>query len=671
MKTNTKNILIRTFVILFLIAPWFLQNSSSEIEAVKIDKQGSSFYQVNTCEYTIFDILKNNYNNNNIILLPDTYSSIQCNAKINGVDYFNSGIKVYLGTNLNIDFLFQSLIWLFLIFLIPKSYNRKFKYRNELPITIMVFLFCIHLFGERAFYNSFSKSYSNKLDFQNYFLYALLAGIVLVLIIFDDLLKDRFYNLINYFPFLFLFTGAYNTLNLNFFFLILVYIGLRLVFERGVNVKLTFIYLTLGIFYVNNAKNVYMNFDVDKLKGFINTSQSSASLIFWITSFYFLIVGIYAIIDESKEYLNIKLLKFNFLLSGGVLAILSVLSASSPFINFFSYYYLGLTKLGIKNFQSIEGNTWRGIAPSAEALGEYSAFIILFTILMSLYYRIRISKIELLLIILIFFSLLRSNNFAALVSLIAIIAIYFLNDKIQSNKIKILVLVAASVFSLFFYNKYNEYSYEFTSNILLNEAVNASIISDNLPGNQDGFTAADFSNFEVFLEEPKEVTGLSSSLYYALNEYTNDGNIKFLPDSVALVSQISVPINRSEKWGIFLAKYNPSMIEFMIGSGPLQLSNYYLGHNSKYNDGLVLPHSSLLDLQIFFGIFGLLSMLAYILYLLNQNRTDSIYVILLLFLLVNLIKSDSILYFSSFVLFIVSLNFYKFKKNISNEVSYD
>ena len=55
--------------------------------------------------------------------------------------------------------------------------------------------------------------------------------------------------------------------------------------------------------------------------------------------------------------------------------------------------------------------------------------------------------------------------------------------------------------SLLFYSKTSEYSYEFFSNVLLNEAVSASIMSDTLPGNEDGFTAADFSNFEIFLEE--------------------------------------------------------------------------------------------------------------------------------------------------------------------------
>ena len=34
----------------------------------------------------------------------------------------------------------------------------------------------------------------------------------------------------------------------------------------------------------------------------------------------------------------------------------------------------------MRSLESIEGNTWRGIAPSAEGMGEFYAFVILFII---------------------------------------------------------------------------------------------------------------------------------------------------------------------------------------------------------------------------------------------------------------------------------------------------
>ena len=76
-------------------------------------------------------------------------------------------------------------------------------------------------------------------------------------------------------------------------------------------------------------------------------------------------------------------------------------------------------------------------------------------------------------------------------------------------------------------------------------------------------------------------------------------DIKYLPNSVALISTVSLPINRSEKWGIFVAKYNPDLQSLLFGYGPQQITEYYLSHKTKYNSGLVLPHSSLLDYLIF------------------------------------------------------------------------
>jgi len=671
MNSNIRKLIFLLTAFLLIFLPSFLQNSSEEIEPVQIDKESTAFYQTNTCEFTLFDILSQNVLNEKINILPDAYSSVKCNSKINGVDYFESGIKVYIGTNANIDFLLQSFIWLLLIALIPKSKERKFKSNNIIPIAITVVLFILHLRGEENFYTSFSKSYSNNISFDNYFLTSLIAALILVLIIFDDLLKDRFYNLINYFPFMFLFIGAYNTFNLNFFLIILVYIGLRIFFETKVNIKLTLLYVSLTVFWLMNSENLNSYFDVDKLKGFVSSSQSTSSQIFWIASFYFAVLALFAILEGSRDFVNLAKIRYNFLLVGGLISVFGILSAFNSFIRFLTYYNLGLNKLGMRSFTAVEGNTWRGIAHSAEALGEYAAFAILYTVLISFHYKIKISNFEIVLIFITLFSLFRSNNFAAMSSMVIFIILFFLNKLIKKRSIKISVIIVVIFSSLLFYIKTSEYSYEFFSNVLLNEAVSASIMSDTLPGNEDGFTAADFSNFEIFLEESKEESSLSSSLYYALDQYTNDGNIKYLPDSVALVSQISVPINRSEKWGIFIAKYNPNFFEFIFGTGPLQLADYYLSHKTKFNDGLVLPHSSLLDLLIFFGIFGVFSLLIYSCYLIYSNKNNVVYIYLFLFLLINYMKSDSILYLSSFILIYFTTYFYKFSfpvgRNLNNE----
>ena len=55
---------------------------------------------------------------------------------------------------------------------------------------------------------------------------------------------------------------------------------------------------------------------------------------------------------------------------------------------------------------------------------------------------------------------------------------------------------------------------------------------------------------------------------------------------------------------VCFGKYNPSFSTLLFGTGPNNIVNYYLGHSSKANYGLILPHSSVFSMMIFFGIIG-------------------------------------------------------------------
>ena len=63
-------------------------------------------------------------------------------------------------------------------------------------------------------------------------------------------------------------------------------------------------------------------------------------------------------------------------------------------------------------------------------------------------------------------------------------------------------------------------------------------------------------------------------------------------------------------WGIFFAKYSPSAAYAIFGSGPLQISDYLYKHEIRLDlpsnklESLFLPHSSVFDLIIFYGILG-------------------------------------------------------------------
>ena len=187
--------------------------------------------------------------------------------------------------------------------------------------------------------------------------------------------------------------------------------------------------------------------------------------------------------------------------------------------------------------------------------------------------------------------------------------------------------------------------------------------------NQDGFNQAEQANYQYLLEIPPEEANFSSSLRNMMENYTYGMNIKYLPSMVSVFNIGSKFINRSEKWGIFFAKYNPSVTEFLFGYGPYQLTNYYFDHPTKYNYGLFLPHSSLFNYLIFFGLFGVLLFLFLVYKNIGISNKDALWVYFIVFLFLNFLKSDSLLYIPNLILSITIINYYLFKddKDIINE----
>jgi hypothetical protein len=227
------------------------------------------------------------------------------------------------------------------------------------------------------------------------------------------------------------------------------------------------------------------------------------------------------------------------------------------------------------------------------------------------------------------------------------------------------LLVSISIGSLLQISNFN---YVYSSKALIYEGLSVTKIEKSLPGDQWGRSAIELANFGEILkiEEPN----ISSSLLAVTKHYTTSKNLQYMPNTVSLISAISVPINRSEKWGIFLAKYNPGVSEFLFGYGPQQIAGYYQEDLTNINTGLVLPHSSLLSYLLFFGIIGLSSLIYYLFINIYQNRKSKIFMFSIFFIIINLIKSDSLLYISNFVLLVVVMNFYKIKKqseNLNNE----
>jgi hypothetical protein len=300
----------------------------------------------------------------------------------------------------------------------------------------------------------------------------------------------------------------------------------------------------------------------------------------------------------------------------------------------------------------VQENAWRGISSSAESVGEFYAFVILIVAILAIRTKTyRLKNVEYVLLIANIYGLYRSNNFAAFTSLLVLIIIFFLYSNIENKKQSIVLpLMTLSLFPVIYLSIFNTYSLEDASRKLIKEGLEISYI-ENLDRNEWNLNAVDQNRFLEVLQNQKDKDAVSSSLTYLVEKYHySDRN--YIPNITTTLSTIASPINRGEKWGVFFGKFDPSVKTLFFGTGVNNIVDFYLNHPTKVNEGLVLPHSSILSYLIFIGINGLIVFLGFILFKIYKNRDNPIYLIFLTFFIINILKSDGLLYLNSFILFI-------------------
>tara|TARA_B100000902_G_C27315829_1_gene921238 strand:- start:907 stop:2949 length:2043 start_codon:yes stop_codon:yes gene_type:complete len=665
MKINYKNKLTKILILLcLLILPFSIGFGEEKLASQYLDDNSIGFYQTETCEISLFDFWKSNFNNQKVVIKNDIVSSIECFGKVNGVDKFEDSYFVYIGTNLNINLILQSLMWLTFISFIKLSDNKNKA--SLVSLIFLSFLFTSQILSEENFYSYYNKNYNNTLSQDNYFLLSIFIAFFIIIKLIDDIISPRLSNLINYFPFIFLIIGTFSSSNINFYILVLCVFGLKNINIETLKSRPTFIYLLFSIVWFINIKETKNFFDVDKLRGFISSSNSMGSLIFWVLIFYLIINGLFYILKTSKKNLNLEILKNNFLISGSAVVLFGLIGAFSTYANFINFYLFGQNKKGMNTFTSVAGNTWRGFSASAEAIGEFYGIAILIALFV-IYERKSIKTLEVGLIFINIYGLYKSNDIAVIVSMFIII-FYFLVSKTINLKnynfkiryiILFLIIFVLLIFSIYsFFNPGLANDYEFLSqNLLIESLKNSALFEDGgNPYIEDLIYRSNYIDIKK-LDTYEEKT--SSTTKFLIDNYIStrsDRNINYLPNFTSLLSISSSLINRTEKWSFFVAKYSPSQTELLFGSGPFQLNNYYfsqkLGTRETIDYGLVLPHSTLLDGIIFFGLFGMIIIFSLLIYNYKSNKINIFY-ILGIFLLINLLKSDSILYLSSFVLLFI------------------
>lgn len=657
-KPSLKQFIGLILLLSLIILPFWKNSSNNVYEPVEINDSTIGFYQSTTCNMSLFSVVKKNLSNDlNLRFNNNNYAGLECFGKVTGLDKVGNIYILSIGTNSNMTIIIQSLIWISIL-LITSNFNFQIKKIKFIYVIILSLFFTFQQFSEDRFYEQENKYFDISMSIDNYYLINIFLSFYLTIILVSLLIENNKSKILNFFPYMFIIIGSLNGFNLNFFSIVLSYIGLKSILEKKTYItKFNLIYIFFMVAWSLTRRDTVSFFDTDKIKGLINSSNNISSLFFWSILVLLIINSFFFLAKESK--LDYKIISLNLLLSSNLIVIFGLIGAYSPLQNFFNYLIFGQNKRGINKLSSIDGNTWRGFSASAESIGEFYGFVILFCFLTLYLKKMKINTLVFLLTILPFYGLYRSNNFASIVSLFIVLfglLSYKYLDQNQRKKIFLLLILFGLVGSIFLMNNLG---FEYVSTQLLYEAsLHSNLFSDLSSEAKSAEITSYFNAGEIeSLLNIVNKGSSSSTLQYLSKIYLQSNfNISYVPNLVTAISFLSIIINRNEMWGIFTAKYNPIFIEAVFGNGPYQLNNYLFNLKLKLDvpgeklNTLFLPHSSVLDMLVFFGILGIILFIAWNIYFMTLSTNNSSHKLLLLFVLLNIVKSDSILYLNSVVL---------------------
>ena len=640
-----KKILLKGILLIFLIVlPFSLSDVTDDITPQKITSD-LRFYEINTCSISLNEFLVKNPNviyQDHYKIRYNNFSSIKCFGQITGVDQIDDTFYISIGTNSILNMFIQSLFWLVIISLIPVNKFQKLKITDFISIISTGLITITLIYSEQRFYQNafFELELTDRTSFIHLFIY------LLTIIYFGfQIIASRSNQIINYIPYGFLLIGVFSGFNLYFLSLLFCSFGIKMLINN-LKIRKSFSILNvLILFWSYSAIGMFYYLKPDKIRGLSHADYNFLSVLSWSYFIIFSILGLYSFIDNKHSHINWLQLRNNFLNSASILIILGYLGSSMPYVNFINYYFFGLNKYGTDNQNLFstdswgETQAWRGFFPSAETIGEFFALGLLLVFL----YRNKKLNFQLFMgVIACLIGLYASNNKAALIGLVLCIILKFKKEKGLNIQKSLILFIPVIVLLLYFIRLENiMYSLDFSSGKMIGMA-QAYALDYNLSSSVIFFS--EIENNNIFIRGFFLVFGL----------------VAFL-------------INRSELWGIFFSRYNPSMSELLFGTGPFVLSNHYSEIDifskrvSTGTDlGFLLPHSSLLLLVIFTGLIGIISILSLIIFLLYKVKdVDYNLYIVGLFICLNLLKSDSILYFSSFSLYF--LFFVLINKKISKK----
>ena len=634
------------FLLFIIIVPFSISDFSDQIRPEKITSD-LRFYEINTCSISLNEFLIENPNviyQDHYKIRFNNYSSISCFGQITGIDQIGYTFYISIGTNTILNLFLQSIFWLVIISFLPKRKDFEFKNSILFSNSITAFIVCTVIYAEQRYYSKvlFELDINRNRTLLMLFIYFFFIGFFSYYVI-----QSRVENLLNFLPFTYILIGVYSGMNIYFLTIYFCVIGTsKIIKDKKIRNYFSLVNI-LVFFWAFNAVGLNYYLKPDKIRGLSSTAYNFLSVTSWSYLMIISILGMYVFVNERREIFNLEKLKNNFILTSILLIIFGYIGSSMPVINFYNYYFFGQTKYGTDD-QDIFGvnfwgetEAWRGYFPSAETAGEFFALGLILIFLL----RKNTKKFETTLIFgvpILLIGLYASNNKAALVALLLCFTLSISNEYKLKKGIKILLL-SPVIFALAYFIRFENflYSLNFSTNKMIEMGV--------------GYGNESFR---------------SSSINYLQNV----DEISFLIRLIILIfGFFAFLINRSELWGLFFARYNPETLEVFFGSGPFILANHYseidIIDKKLYTGtplGFLLPHSSVLSIMLFFGLVGLIIFTVYVFYILNKRRKTNIRMFLIcLFILLNIFKSDSILYLPSFFLYLTMfITLKKSKKNI-------
>lgn len=635
MEVKSSKIILGVLLLFTIVTPWLNNEMGNNLAIPKVSQEDVTFYEINPCKVSLFQFIRNNHESiyqDHFYFRPDNISSIKCFGRVSGVTVLQKGLEtqffISIGTNSFLNLLFQGLIWIILFSFIPKNNPKNDSNQKKQPTNLLVFLISYLLtysiYAESRFYEKSFYIFEFN-DLKSYFLVFLLF--IFIVKNFVDIFITRSESIVNYIPFIFLFTGIFSGYNLVFFSIIFLYYGLTSLYESGGSRLFNISYLTLSLFWLYNSRGSFY-FNPGKIRGFTSSVFEFNANLYWIIFSFLLIKGLWKVYLLNKHSFSNLIFTKNLSLVAFLLLVFGSLGSNFPVLNFFNYYIFGSQRYGIDQTNPFAFDeflvkiSWRGLSPSSETIGEYYGLCLMFLL----------------------FFLLQNNKFSKIQYLglfSSSLGLYF-----SDNRTVIILIFVITVYSFFrttpFYKRYRLkmfYALLFSISLFTLYA----FISQSFSQSYQFMSESIIYKSSIF-----QFDSIFSSFLILVN---NQENSVIFTSFVSFLGFISYLLNRSEMWGIFFARYNPTFSEILFGSGPLNFGQLYGETVINNPESLLLPHSTILSYILFIGVIPLSFLFCFFTYQLIKNKKNYQLLVFSIFIFLNLIKNDSLNYFSPFVFY--------------------